>query len=120
MGELDPGRAVTAQRCPEREHHSGGLAEADLVIGLVSPRPAESLVELPDAGKILDAERHQADALFHSHSIAAHPEVTLGVMACWASSERCAAPAAVTLDDPAAAHELAQTSADGSRIVGAA
>jgi hypothetical protein len=109
VGELDPGCAVTAERCPEAEDHSSGLEEADLVIGLVTPRPAERLVELAGAGKILHAERHQADALFHGHSIAAHPEVTPGVTACWAPSQRCAAAEpAGALADPLPATELAQ------------
>ena len=104
VGELDPGCAVTAERCPEAEDHSSGLEEADLVIGLVTPRPAERLVELAGAGKILDAERHQADALFHGHSIAAHPEVTPGV----APSGRCAAAEpAGALADPLPPAELA-------------
>jgi hypothetical protein len=71
VGEFDPGCAVTTERSPEPENHSAGLKEADLVIGLMSARPAERLVEPAGTGKVPDAERDQADALFHARSIAA-------------------------------------------------
>ncbi len=82
VGEFDPGCAVTAERSPEPENHAAGLKEADLVIGLVSARPAERLVELTSTGKILDTERHQADALFHGHSIAATAPATRAFRGC--------------------------------------
>ena len=36
--KYDAGRAVAAERGPQPEHHSSGLEEADLVIGLLGPR----------------------------------------------------------------------------------
>jgi hypothetical protein len=63
--ELNPGGAVAAERGPQPEDHSAGLEEADLVIGLPGPAPAERFVKGARTGQVGDAERHQADPLFH-------------------------------------------------------
>jgi len=65
VGELDPRRTVAAERRPQPEHEAAGLEEADLVVGLPAVAPAERLVEGAGTGEIGDAERHEAEALFH-------------------------------------------------------
>jgi hypothetical protein len=45
VGELDAGRAVTAERCPQPEDHAAGLEEAHLVVELLRAAPAHRLVE---------------------------------------------------------------------------
>ena len=50
---------------PEAENHPAGLEEADLVVRLPSAAPSERLVKAARTGEIGDAERHEADALFH-------------------------------------------------------
>src|SRR5262249_46339284 len=52
---------------PQPEDHSAGLEEADFVVGLLGPAPAERFVEGARPGEVGDAERHQADPLVHCH-----------------------------------------------------
>lgn len=65
VGELDPRRAVSAERGPEGEHHSSRLEETDLIIRLLGSTPPESLIEGARRVQILDAEGHDTDALIH-------------------------------------------------------
>jgi len=60
---------MAPERRPEAEDHSAGLKEGDLIVGLLGAPPAERLVEGSGARKILHAEGHQADPLFHWASI---------------------------------------------------
>jgi hypothetical protein len=77
VGELDPGRTVTAERCPQAEDHPPGLKEADLIIGLLCVLPAKRLIERTRSGKIGDAKRYKADALVHPEIIADAARCTL-------------------------------------------
>jgi hypothetical protein len=70
VGEFDAGSSVTAERCPQSEHHAPGLKEADLIVGLLCVVPAEGLVERTGSAKIGDAKRDKADALIHPEIIA--------------------------------------------------
>jgi hypothetical protein len=46
------------------------LEEADLIVRLLRTAPAECLVKRPGSGKVRDTQRHEADPLLHTASIA--------------------------------------------------
>lgn len=64
--ELDPGRTVASESCPQPEDHSAGLEKHDLVVGLLCASPSERLIECSSAGEVVDSEGHETDALFHA------------------------------------------------------
>jgi len=54
--ELDSGGAVAAERGPQSEDHPSGLEEANLVVGLLGPAPAERLVKGAGPRELGDVE----------------------------------------------------------------
>jgi hypothetical protein len=66
VGQFDAGRSMTAERCPQTQHHPASLKEADLVVWLVGAAPTQRLVEPAGAAEVGDAEGHEADALLDS------------------------------------------------------
>jgi GrpB-like predicted nucleotidyltransferase (UPF0157 family) len=69
VGQFDAWRTVAAECGPKTEDHAARLKEADLVIWLLRPAPAESLVERTGSGQVSDTERDQADPLIHEESM---------------------------------------------------
>ena len=70
VGEFNSGSTVTTKSSPETEDHSTCLEEAHFIVGLLSPGPAQCLIETPGSGQVGDTKGHQADALFHIASMA--------------------------------------------------
>src|SRR5580704_2975129 len=70
VGEFDAGCTMSAESSPKAKHHSSGLEETDLVVGLLGTAPAERLVEGAGAGQVVDSEGHETDALVHDFILA--------------------------------------------------
>jgi hypothetical protein len=65
VSKFDAGRAMTAEGCPEPEHHPACLEEDDLLVRLLGAAPAQSLIEGAGPGEVSHTERDEADSLLH-------------------------------------------------------
>ena len=70
VGEFDAGCSVAAESGLQAEKHPSGLEEANLVVRLLRPAPAERFVEGAGPGQVVNSEGHQTDALIHGAIIA--------------------------------------------------
>jgi hypothetical protein len=66
---------VAAESGPQAEHHPSGLEEANLIVRLLRPAPAERFVEGAAPGEVVNSEGDETDALVHGAIIAPHGAV---------------------------------------------
>src|SRR3984893_6197797 len=59
VGEIDATCTMYAESSTKAKHHSSGLEETDLVVGLLGTAPAERFVEGAGAGQVVDSEGHE-------------------------------------------------------------
>jgi hypothetical protein len=66
VSQFDTWGAMATDFSPEPKDHAARLKEDNLVVGLQACGPSHRFVESARARQVLDAERHQTDALIHA------------------------------------------------------